>query len=463
MTALFDLGAPANGAGGVSDTERAQRVLDEAKADHAFGVALDHAVLLGGRDGLRRLKRYTAKIAAVESKILEEFVQDDGNTRRAERALDDGRTSKKEQRKKASRARAVGKNPDLATKLADQELSEEQLDVIADASTKTDGAAANDTELIDKVAAAPPEQGKTIVDKYLADRATADGIQTEHNRQRALRRAFKYNSKKDGLDTIAIAGDGVASKAMWDAIDKRADEIYKRDGNRDLPATSHPRTRDQRLFDAAHEIICGITTTPTGQTQPEPVTNPHGAIGQETGPGVQSKRYTPSKKSSTTARPQIVIALTVDKLLGRDPAAVALQHGLGLIPDSVLADYAAHADIIAALFDRNGEPLWLGRLKRYATPTQHIALILRDRGCVLCGADPSKCQAHHSMPWNAPGKGQTNLDELVLLCGPCHHQLHTDVHTIYQDQQGTWRTRPATPDEIPPNRPDTTRNTIRLE
>lgn len=438
MTALFDLGATE-----CSDAERAQRVLDEAKADHGFTVALDHARSLGGRTGLRRLQSYTRQIAAVEGELLHAFVGDDGDTRRAERQLDDGKTSRSERRKKAARAKAIAKNPDLGTKLAGDELGEEQLDVIADAADKTNGEAAADDELIDKVAAAPPEQARNIAREYVANRATKDGIQTEHDRQRALRRASKFNNKRDGLDTIMLAGDGIASKNAWQAIQKRADEIYQRDGGSGLPDREHPRTREQRLFDAAHELLTGTITTPSGRTiKPK------------------TKKKNPTR---STARPQIVLSLTIDKPLGLDPAAVATQHGFGLIPDSILANYAADADFLVALYDRAGEPLWLARLNRYATPTQMIALILRDRGCVLCGADHTRCQAHHTMPWNAPAKGNTDLDLLALLCQPCHRKLHADNHTLYQDTHGHWQTRPATPDETPHTRPTTTRNTIRRE
>jgi len=427
--ALFDIsvGDPA------ADVGKAQRLLDDAVANRGLTAALDHARSLGGRSGLGRLREYSRRIAAVEAELLAEHVTSDGDTRRAERMLSDGKTSKREQRKKAARARAVGENADLASKMATGEMSEEQVDVIADASAKTDGDAAINADLIDKVASVPPEQGKAIVDKYIADRATADGVQTEHNRQRALRRTVSYYAKKNGLDAILIEGDAVAKKQMWDAIEKRANEMYLADGGRDLPAGKHPRTREQRLFDAAHELICGTTNG-----KPD------------------------SRSNSTSARPRIVIGLSIDKFLGRDPSAIANQPGLGLIPDSVLAQYAEHADILAALYDRNGDPLWLGRLNRYASTTQRIALILRDKSCVLCGADHTRCDVHHTMPWNAPGNGRTDLDQLVLLCPRCHHQLHDDQQTIYQDRSRNWRTRPATPDEIAPLA-TTTRNQVRLE
>jgi len=438
MTALFNLGAAE-----ITDTERAQRVLDDARADHGLSTVLEHAKAVGGRVGLSLLNGYQNRIAATRSQMLAEFVQDDGDNRRAERMADDGRTSKREQRKQAARAAAVARNKALADKLAQGEINEEQLDVIADASAKTDGEAAVDADLIDKVAAVPPERGKSIVDDYVAARATKDGVQTEYKRQRALRRASKYVNKAKGLNSIGLDGDGVSSKVAWAAIEKRAQEIYARDGGRDLPAGQHPRTREQRLYDAAFELITGQTTTPGGRTRPDT-------------PKVGSKK-------SSGGIPQIVIGLTIDYALGIDPAAMATQVGLGLIPDSVLANYAGHADFFAAIYGRNGEPLWLARLNRYASTTQMLALILRDRGCVLCGADHTRCQAHHAMPFNAPGKGRTDLDDLVLLCVTCHQRLHADHHTIFQDLSGEWRTRAATADEIPAPRPNTVRNTPRLE
>lgn len=441
MAMLFDIDP---------ETARAQVVLDEAMANHAFEQAIDQARSLGGRDALRRLRDFTGRIAAVEAEILAEHVRDDGNTRDAERLLADGKTSRREQRKKARRAKAVGQNNGLADKMATGELSEEQVDVIAGASAKTDGDAARDSDLIDKIADVSPEQAQTIADDYLAARATADGVQTEHERQRALRRASTYFNKKNGLDTIGLEGDSVSSKAMWLEIEREADLSYKADGGRDLPSDKHPRTRDQRLFDAAYRLICG-----TARPGASPSTNQATATPDRS---TVSKRHT-----SRAARPRIVIGLTLDGFLGRDPEAIATQVGLGLIPQTVLADYAGEADIVAALFDRNGDPLWLARLNRHASSTQFIALILRDRGCVLCGADHTRCQAHHTMPFEAPAKGRTDLDNMVLLCGPCHTRLHADHETIYQDRRRVWRTRPATPDELPADRPTSDRNQIRRE
>jgi hypothetical protein len=72
---------------------------------------------------------------------------------------------------------------------------------------------------------------------------------------------------------------------------------------------------------------------------------------------------------------------------------------------------------------------------------------------------PQRCQAHHLIPWNAPAKGTTDIDQLALQCGSCHRELHQHNHTLYRTTGHTgrivWATRPATPDETPPPRPAT--------
>ncbi|MEZ5166497.1 MAG: HNH endonuclease signature motif containing protein [Acidimicrobiales bacterium] len=74
------------------------------------------------------------------------------------------------------------------------------------------------------------------------------------------------------------------------------------------------------------------------------------------------------------------------------------------------------------LFDGPGRSIWAGRDERNATIAQWRALIARDRGCVGCGADPNRCEAHHILEWD--NWGPTNIDNLVLVCTRCHHDIH---------------------------------------
>ena len=76
-------------------------------------------------------------------------------------------------------------------------------------------------------------------------------------------------------------------------------------------------------------------------------------------------------------------------------------------------------------------PLALARGKRGASAAQWKALVARDRGCIRCGRAPRFCEAHHAHHWR--NGGFTDVDNLVLLCQRCHHDLHFGEYTITID------------------------------
>ena len=108
---------------------------------------------------------------------------------------------------------------------------------------------------------------------------------------------------------------------------------------------------------------------------------------------------------------------------GRCPAPGELQWG-GLISPAAARRIACCASIQRVVLDPNGAVLDVGREHRTATPAQFAALTARDGGCAFpgCTRPPTWCIAHHIRHWI--DGGQTNLDNLVLLC--THHQ--TVVH-----------------------------------
>ncbi|HEX5534302.1 MAG TPA: HNH endonuclease signature motif containing protein, partial [Actinomycetales bacterium] len=67
---------------------------------------------------------------------------------------------------------------------------------------------------------------------------------------------------------------------------------------------------------------------------------------------------------------------------------------------------------------------------RLATAAQRRALAARDKGCVIpgCTRPANQCDAHHVVFWSHGGN--TNLDELVLLCGPHHNAVHAGIIEI---------------------------------
>ena len=102
-----------------------------------------------------------------------------------------------------------------------------------------------------------------------------------------------------------------------------------------------------------------------------------------------------------------------------------LRYDDGLpVPVDQIAKLAADARILPAIFDAEGDPLWLGRAQRDASRGQRIALAARDGGCVNCGSPFEGSEPHH-IEWFARG-GPTDIDNLCLLCERCHHLIHDD-------------------------------------
>ncbi|MBF4633423.1 DUF222 domain-containing protein [Agreia pratensis] len=104
------------------------------------------------------------------------------------------------------------------------------------------------------------------------------------------------------------------------------------------------------------------------------------------------------------------------------------------VPLSTVTMLRCDADIVATLFGDDGQVLNQGKTQRLATRKQRRALAARDGGCVIpgCAVPPSRCQAHHVIPWVsiifAPGR--TDIDNLALLC-PFHHAtIHTSAWTL---------------------------------
>lgn len=79
-------------------------------------------------------------------------------------------------------------------------------------------------------------------------------------------------------------------------------------------------------------------------------------------------------------------------------------------------------------------PIVLGRTRRRATGGQWTALIARDRGCIRCGRTPRFCEAHHVHHWRHGGT--TDVDNMVLLCSRCHHDLHHGRYSITMNTDG---------------------------
>ncbi|NNE72528.1 MAG: DUF222 domain-containing protein [Acidimicrobiales bacterium] len=366
------------------------------------------------------------------------------------------------------------KNPKLGDKLRDGSLNDEKVDAIADASDKSDGAAAEDEQLIADIEDAPVDQAGDIVRTWLNNHEDPDKTETRYQKQRRTRGARQFETKH-GNAAIMVEGDDSTIDAIWNQMVKDAQAAYQAAGGRDLPGAKHATTHLQRLFDA---FVSRITRTTENNDD-------------ETG---AAKKLA---ARADTGRPTVFASLSLDPDTG-DISRAELAGG-GPLPQSVLERFMCNADVIAAAFDQTGEVLWQGRKLRTTTAAQFKALIARDGGCVLCRAHYLLCEAHHLLPWNAPDKGKTDVDEMALLCQSCHHHVHDNNLTLERAgpappgerkpghnraastdpsrsktkaappgteraapsgpanpagrPRTTWTTRPATPNETPPPRP----------
>ncbi|KQO11677.1 hypothetical protein ASF06_03330 [Agreia sp. Leaf244] len=118
-------------------------------------------------------------------------------------------------------------------------------------------------------------------------------------------------------------------------------------------------------------------------------------------------------------------------------AAIDLEAGRGVgwidgssepIPVSTVAMLQCTGDTIVSIFGTHGEILSHGKTHRVATRKQRRALAARDGGCVFpgCHDPPSRCQAHHVIPWVSTifEPGATDVDNMALLCAFHHSVIH---------------------------------------
>nr|WP_300147936.1 HNH endonuclease signature motif containing protein [Propionicimonas sp.] len=171
----------------------------------------------------------------------------------------------------------------------------------------------------------------------------------------------------------------------------------------------------------------------------------------------QISRQGNSGPGSPSAR--VLVMLDYAKLAAGAAAAGVLPDGQGLSAGE-LRRLCCDAELVPVVLGGPSQVLDVGRAERLVTPQLRDALSVRDRGCVFpgCDAPPSRCEAHHILPWHQGGR--TCLANLVLLCH-CHHPVCEPARHSIRDQ---WQIRTADdglPEFIPPARLDPHRKPVR--
>ena len=235
-------------------------------------------------------------------------------------------------------------------------------------------------------------------------------------------RAWK---NRDGMTQIAGELDPEWGHAVVAELNRRADELFRRDHQdhpADQPVPASERSNEHRLAEAL----------------------------------VETCRRAHGQEHPTSTHDRVICTLTLPDLFGRehDGPGPTMNDGTP-VPASVARRMACNAGIIPLVLDGESIPLDLGRAKRIATPGQRLALGAIWSTCSFadCHRPFDWCEIHHTRPFNAAGgHGKTNLAELAPVCGHCHDLSHRpdwrfdklpDGSTVTRAPDGTrWRRHP---------------------
>ena len=143
-------------------------------------------------------------------------------------------------------------------------------------------------------------------------------------------------------------------------------------------------------------------------------------------------------------RPQILVTVSLDVLEQRAGRAV-VRGANRTISAQAVRRLCCDANVHRVITNGRSAVLDFGRAVRTASPQQFYALVVRDGGCVIPGCDrPSGwCQAHHWKQDWIDG-GETNLDDLALVCHFHHHAVHDDGWHL-AGGPGNWQFNPPVP------------------
>ena len=244
------------------------------------------------------------------------------------------------------------------------------------------------------------ELSKTV--KRQQHELSGDDGQAICDRQKQKRSARMFQNAETGMYVLNAELDPVTGAHVAGALARKERELWRQE---DPKAR---RTPIQRSADALEELIL------------------HPEKGKASG---------------------VALVLAADYDAARQQLVDARISDGTPLPAAELVKLACDADVFPAVFNARTQDLWLGRRRRCASDAQRIALMVRDRACVGCGADANRSYAHHIDHWR--NGGNTDYPNLVTVCNDCHHDIHEHHHQVKTDPQtGRHRVEPP-PDPFP--------------
>ncbi len=304
--------------------------------------------------------------------------------------------SKLQARRSLGAAEALDEMPGLRGAVDSGEVSLANAERLADAARRTNPEAVDAAgDLVAMAKELPPDRFAREAAAWTQRHQTDHGHDEWLNKRR--RRYLKTWKQQDGMVRLDGLLDPETGTRVCSRLEGVAEALHRQD-QQSARTGNGPgqdeggRSWDQLRADALDLLTSGGADNPKGRGD-----------------------------SGGRPRAEVIVVADIGVLTGEDPAGRCEIPGTGPVPRAVLERIACDAHLTGVLF-ADGKPLHHGSTVRTATTAQWKMLIARDRGCIGCGADPSRCQAHHIVPYAQSRR--TDIENLVLVCWRCHHNIH---------------------------------------
>nr|MDE0500455.1 DUF222 domain-containing protein [bacterium] len=358
-------------------------------------LAVGDATLDQLRVRLQSTFRVENQAAAVRAETLAELTRREGVHITEDNLREKGLRPRRKARSEVETAVELEELPKTSEGMRDGEIPYENARILARASQEGE---IDETELVGKARTQSPDKFAGTVRKYQQQRSEDDGMsRLEH--QRSRRFAKIRTDRTDGMTVLYGRFDPITGALIETALSQKMNELWREED---------PRARcspGQRMADALAQLVTREDTGEDGKP-------PRG--------------------------PRLLLIADYD-VVSRELRNGRLGDGTP-IPIEKIRDLACQSDILPAIFRGMSQPLDLGRSRRAASPAQRIALVARDKACVGCGASANWCQSHHIIPWAV--QGNTDLDDMCLLCSRCHHKVHDDHWQVRKTPTGKYHLKP---------------------
>ncbi|GAA1455949.1 HNH endonuclease signature motif containing protein [Williamsia maris] len=161
-------------------------------------------------------------------------------------------------------------------------------------------------------------------------------------------------------------------------------------------------------------------------------------------------------------RTEILVTIPVEVDTTTLTAGTASLTWMGPITQLSAKLLSCDARLAGVGLDLNGAPVSVTAPERLFTGAARKVVLLRDRGCIKCGAPASWCDVHHIV--HHVDGGPTTVDNGCLLCRSCHTAVHHNGWDIVMGaDRHPWLIPPTTVDPQQRPLPAYNRRTMRLD